>query len=220
MRYLGESYAGGAEAWWAIVRRCSAATAAAAADRARTGATLFYDHVGYLARLAVPHVAILREPKAWAASHYYFLRDEPPPAGAGSNLSLADALRENHPYLGFFARLRNAQARYLCGAGVGCDVAFAQTPIELIGRFAVVGLLEDFDATFRALERELPGTFAGVYDAWRKRAPGAAARPQLGDAVRPRGEVLPPEADARLGELFAEDLALYAAAAARLADAG
>ncbi|KAH8095777.1 hypothetical protein JL720_3101 [Aureococcus anophagefferens] len=169
--YRGRAYAG-PESWWDLVapaRRRRRAPPRTAAD------AVFYDHVGRLPALAgrAAFVAVLREPLAWVASHFYFLRGEPPPVGlAGApnaTASLADAVSADPPlaYFSFFADVRNAQARYLCGAAPACREPHAQAPEELLDAFAVVGVLEDLRGTLLALERALPRIFAGVAAAHR-----------------------------------------------------
>lgn len=225
VRYDGADYGPGGDAFGALRRECHRLTERVATSVGKhfDGPVIFFDHVGYLPALAAraAHVTVLREPLSWAASHFYFLRGEPPPAGLGpgSTLRLEEALVDgtNATYLSFFTEARNAQARYLCGAGPDCDAPHGQAPAALLDRFAVVGVLEDLDATFRALERTLPRVFAGSRAA---HAAAQTARPlkfkQPADDARPRDEVLSAAATRRLGALFAEDALLYAAAFRRL----
>ena len=151
----------------------------------------------------------------------YFLRGEPPPVGlAGTpnaTASLADAVSADPPlaYFSFFADVRNAQARYLCGAAPACREPHGRAPEELLDAFAVVGVLEDLRGTLLALERALPRIFAGVAAAHRD---GDRAFLQAGDAARPRDDPLPAAAADRLSALFAEDAALHRAATARLGE--
>ena len=211
------------EAFHALLAACNGATAAAAASAVGGGGApfIFYDHVGYMPALAdrAAFVAVLREPIEWAASHFYFLRDEPWPRGLGKNVSLEAAVLEDpdSAYLSFFSEVRNAQARYLCGAHPQCALPHGQSPTELLDRFAVVGVLEDLPATFRALAATLPRALGGLPGAY---VDGGRAFLQPGDGARPRGGdegALAPAAEAVLRAWLAEDVALHAAATARLA---
>ena len=217
-RFGGRTYRGRAGCWRRLARACAAAQAAAARAAFDDGgggggaaAAVFYDHVPQLPTLGdrAAHVAVLREPLAWAASHYYFTRT--------SRAPLADALAGGSAEV---LGARAPQARYACGAAPACAAPWGQAGPALLARFAAVGVAEDLARTFAALERALPRVFGGAGAAFRGSVGARRAGAQPADAARPRAEVLPDAAAAALRRALAEDAALYRAARARLRGGG